>query len=82
MGEAARDATRPRRRELADAALAGDRRALARLLTAVENRTAVAEPALRQLYPLAGRAHMVGITGPPGAGKLIDPWDTAGQHAL
>jgi LAO/AO transport system kinase len=54
---------------LADAALAGDRRALARLLTAVENRTPVAEAAMRRLYPLAGRAHLVGITGPPGSGK-------------
>lgn len=54
---------------LAEAALAGDRRALARLLTEVENRTAAAEPALRLLYPKAGRAHLVGITGPPGAGK-------------
>jgi LAO/AO transport system kinase len=55
--------------ELADAAVAGDRRALARLLTAVENRTAVAEAAMRRLYPTAGRAHLVGITGPPGSGK-------------
>jgi LAO/AO transport system kinase len=55
--------------ELGQAALAGDRRALARLLTAVENRTPVAEAALRWLYPLAGKAHLVGITGPPGAGK-------------
>jgi LAO/AO transport system kinase len=54
---------------LADAARSGDRRALARLLTAVENHTAVAEHALRRLYPLAGAAHLVGITGPPGAGK-------------
>ncbi len=54
---------------LADAARAGDRRSLARLLTAVENHTAVAEHALRRLYPVAGRAHLVGITGPPGAGK-------------
>ncbi len=54
---------------LVDAALAGDRRALARLLTAVENRTPTAESALRRLYPLAGRAHVVGITGPPGSGK-------------
>jgi len=51
------------------AALGGDRRALARLLTAVENRTPVAEAALRELYPKAGRAHLVGITGPPGSGK-------------
>jgi LAO/AO transport system kinase len=55
--------------ELADAAVAGDRRALARLLTAVENRTAIAEAALRHLYPSTGRAHLVGITGAPGAGK-------------
>lgn len=58
-----------RGRALAEAALARDRRALARLLTEVENRTAVAEAALRVLYPRAGRAHLVGITGPPGAGK-------------
>ncbi|HEU0236657.1 MAG TPA: methylmalonyl Co-A mutase-associated GTPase MeaB, partial [Candidatus Limnocylindrales bacterium] len=72
MGEPARQASADpaaRAAELADAALAGDRRALARLLTAVENRGAVAETALRRLYPLAGRAHLVGITGPPGAGK-------------
>ncbi|MDQ2964409.1 MAG: ATP/GTP-binding protein, partial [Chloroflexota bacterium] len=55
--------------ELATAAVAGDRRALARLLTAVENRTPLAEAALRRLYPKAGRAHLVGITGPPGSGK-------------
>ncbi len=55
--------------ELAAAATAGDRRALARLLTAIENRTPVAEAALRELYPRAGRAHLVGITGPPGSGK-------------
>ncbi len=55
--------------KLVDAALAGDRLALARLLTAVENRTSVAEAALRRLYPKAGRAHIVGITGPPGSGK-------------
>jgi LAO/AO transport system kinase len=50
-------------------ALDGDRLALARLLTAVENRTPVAEAALRELYPRAGRAHLVGITGAPGSGK-------------
>jgi LAO/AO transport system kinase len=55
--------------ELVDAALAGDRLALARILTAVENHTPVAEAALRRLYPMAGKAHLVGITGPPGSGK-------------
>jgi LAO/AO transport system kinase len=55
--------------ELSDAALTGDRLALARLLTAVENGTPIAEAAMRRLYPAAGRAHLVGITGPPGSGK-------------
>jgi len=54
---------------LAEAVLEGDRRALARLLTAVENRTPAAESALRLLHPVAGQAHLVGITGAPGAGK-------------
>jgi LAO/AO transport system kinase len=68
VGEPAPDPT-ARAAELVDAAVGGDRRALARLLTAVENRTPVAEAALRRLYPEAGGAHLVGITGPPGAGK-------------
>ncbi|MDP8904298.1 MAG: methylmalonyl Co-A mutase-associated GTPase MeaB [Chloroflexota bacterium] len=54
---------------LAERARAGDRRALARLLTEVENQTPLAEAALRELYPLAGRAHVVGVTGAPGSGK-------------
>jgi len=68
---AARGASAPEARaaQLSEAALAGDRLALARLLTAVENRTPVAEAALRELYPKGGRAHLVGITGPPGSGK-------------
>jgi len=58
-----------RGRDLADRARAGERRALARLLTEVEDRSAVGEAALRGLYPLAGAAHLVGVTGAPGAGK-------------
>jgi LAO/AO transport system kinase len=66
---AAEAAASDRADQLCEAALAGDRRALARLLTAVENRSSMAEPALRRLHPLAGRAQLIGITGPPGAGK-------------
>jgi GTPase len=54
---------------LAERARSGDRRALARLLTEVENRTSAGEQALRVLYPLAGKAHLVGVTGAPGSGK-------------
>jgi LAO/AO transport system kinase len=54
--------------------LAGDRRALARLLTRIENQTAEAREALRALYPRTGRARVIGVTGPPGSGKstLVD----------
>ena len=54
---------------LARQAREGDRRALARLLTEVENGTRAAEAALRVLYPLAGEGHFVGVTGAPGSGK-------------
>ncbi|HUG47715.1 MAG TPA: methylmalonyl Co-A mutase-associated GTPase MeaB [Candidatus Limnocylindria bacterium] len=54
---------------LAERARAGDRRALARLLSEVENRTHTAEEALRRLYAEAGAAHLVGVTGAPGSGK-------------
>ena len=49
--------------------VAGDRRALARLITRVENQTPDAAEALAQLYPHTGRAYIVGVTGAPGTGK-------------
>ncbi|MBI3680035.1 MAG: methylmalonyl Co-A mutase-associated GTPase MeaB [Acidobacteria bacterium] len=54
--------------------LAGDIRAMARAATAIENRTAAAEPLLKALFPHTGQAAVIGITGPPGAGKstLVD----------
>jgi LAO/AO transport system kinase len=48
---------------------AGDRRALARLITLVENRSETVPSLMREIYPRGGRAAIVGITGPPGAGK-------------
>lgn len=53
----------------AKAVRGGDRRALARLITQVEDRDTAAEPALRALYPYSGRATVVGLTGPLGVGK-------------
>jgi LAO/AO transport system kinase len=52
----------------------GDARALARAATGIENRDPLALEALRELAPFAGHARIVGITGPPGAGKstLVD----------
>lgn len=51
------------------AALAGDRRALGRLLTLVEGGRPTVRTVLRDLPTGGQRAHLVGITGPPGAGK-------------
>jgi LAO/AO transport system kinase len=47
----------------------GDRRALARAITLVENRDPLAYDVVRDLYPETGRAYAVGLTGPPGVGK-------------
>lgn len=54
---------------LSDRVVAGDVPALARLLTRVENDDPVGRAALERLYPRSGTAHLIGITGPPGAGK-------------
>ncbi len=51
------------------AVLAGDRRALARAVTAVENAAADGQLLLQEVAGYAGKALIVGITGPPGAGK-------------
>lgn len=55
--------------ELVDKLLKGDRRSLSRLITLVENNDPVAIDALKELYYHTGNAHVIGITGPPGAGK-------------
>lgn len=47
----------------------GDRRAAARLLSMLEDRDASALAAYRELYRRSGRAHIIGVTGPPGSGK-------------
>ena len=54
---------------LADAVSRGESRALARALTCVENSAPEAADLLRALGTRTGRAHRVGITGPPGVGK-------------
>ena len=54
--------------------LAGDRLALARLITRVENRLPGVVEIMRGVQPHLGRAHVLGVTGPPGVGKstLVD----------
>ena len=59
---------------LVERVLVGDRLALARLMTLVENRAPELPGVMSRLYAQTGRAHVVGVTGPPGAGKstLVD----------
>lgn len=49
--------------------LSGDRRALARMVTLIENEVPAARRYLAELHHHAGSAHIVGVTGAPGAGK-------------
>jgi GTPase len=48
---------------------AGDKRALARAITLVENSDPLAYEVVREVYPDTGSAYVVGVTGPPGVGK-------------
>jgi LAO/AO transport system kinase len=54
---------------LADGVLAGEKRAIARAISLVEDRDAVASDLVRRLFPHTGGAVLAGLTGPPGVGK-------------
>lgn len=66
--------------ELAERLYSGSHRAAARLITMLENENPAAGLVLPELYSHTGRAHIIGLTGPPGAGKssltdqLIKEW--------
>jgi len=68
--------------DLAQRLLSGDMRALARAISMVERHDPDLPELLLAVRPSAGRAHVVGITGPPGGGKstladgLIERWRT------
>ena len=72
--------------ELLRGAAAGERLALARLLTAIENDAPGLRDLLAPLFAAGHEAHLVGITGPPGSGKstlvnaLIDEWRRRGRR--
>ena len=55
--------------ELLPSVLAGDQRALARLITVVENNRPQARATLAAAFPHTGHAHIIGVTGAPGTGK-------------
>lgn len=64
---------------LAERVLAGEPRAIARAISVIENEDAAAAELVRGIFPGTGRAYLVGVTGPPGAGKstLVDRLTTA-----
>ncbi len=55
--------------EIRELLLKGNKRAAARLITMIENNEAEAVDILKDLYEYTGKAYVIGITGPPGAGK-------------
>ena len=54
---------------LAQRLIAGDKRALARAISLVENRDPQGDRLVAELFPRTGKARVVGLTGPPGVGK-------------
>jgi LAO/AO transport system kinase len=54
---------------LAERLMAGDKRALARAITLIENGDPAGWELVREVFPKTGRARIVGLTGPPGVGK-------------
>ena len=60
--------------ELIEKVLAGEPRAVARAISRIENQSTDAAAIMKAVFPKAGRATVIGITGAPGAGKssLVD----------
>src|SRR5437867_3953534 len=61
-------------RPLAQRVIAGDPRAIARAISLIENEDPAGADLMRAIFGRTGRAYLVGVTGPPGAGKstLVD----------
>jgi LAO/AO transport system kinase len=59
---------------LAERVLAGDPRAIARAISLIEDESDAGAALVREIYSRTGRAYLIGVTGPPGAGKstLVD----------
>ena len=55
--------------EIVDKLRKGDIRSVARLLTLIENEDEKAETILKEIWENTGKSYIIGITGPPGAGK-------------
>ena len=63
------EAAKSTQESLAERLIAGDKRALARAISLVENRDPEGDRLVAELFPRTGKARIVGVTGPPGVGK-------------
>ncbi|MFA5909453.1 MAG: methylmalonyl Co-A mutase-associated GTPase MeaB [Vicinamibacterales bacterium] len=68
---------------LAERVRSGDVRAIARAISLIEDEAASAAGLVRDIFPHTGRTYLVGVTGPPGAGKstLVDRLTTETRAA-
>jgi LAO/AO transport system kinase len=64
---------------LSERVIAGDARAVARAISLIEDESPAGADLVRRIFPRTGRAYLIGVTGPPGAGKstLVDRMTTA-----
>ena len=69
------------RESLAAGVRAGDKRALARAITLVENSEPLAYDLVKDVYPDTGKAYAIGVTGPPGVGKSTSSAPSSGTFA-
>jgi LAO/AO transport system kinase len=68
---------------LADRVRSGDVRAMARAISLIQDEAAAAPALVRDIFPHTGKAYLIGVTGPPGAGKstLVDRLTTEARAA-
>jgi LAO/AO transport system kinase len=70
-------------RPLSERVLAGDPRAIARAISLIEDESPSAAELIRRIFSSTGRAYLIGVTGPPGAGKstLVDRMTADLRHS-
>jgi len=57
------------KKKIVENVLKADKKTIAKVLSIIENEDPGSDEILKELYKYTGKAHRIGITGPPGAGK-------------